>query len=1539
MATTARRSPHSAAALTGRAPAWRLDRRAWRGAFVLVLAAVALFVAFGPSDPSAQHDAGITKAPGYGELPLAFEPSRGRTGADFIARSTAGTASLTSSGAELSLGRDSSATSINLRVIGGSRSEPSALDRLPGVVNDLRGDDATRWRTHVPTFERIRYTAVYPGIDLEWHGSQQRLEYDFRVAPGADPGQIAMRVAGADRVRLAPNGDLVLAAGREKIRQSAPVAYQGAGDSRTPVEARFELRGNTVSFALGAYDRSRPLVIDPVVLDYSTYLGGSDADRANGIAVDPTGAAYLTGRTLSTDFNTAGPLEQAEGQGDVFVTKLNPAGDAVVYSTYLGGEGDDSGNGIAVDATGAYIVGTTESTDFNTVNAAATPNVGLTNRDSGIADAFVAKLNPAGDGLVYSTYLGGGGGFGAGSSNSGTNNSVDEPFKKKAGASDEGVAIAIDSSGAAYVAGNTHANNFPKLGEIEGDTNEVQPYGGCVETTCTGGMNASSMTSDAFVTKLTPAGNEIAYSTYLGGDYGDGATAIAVDSAGSAYVAGATNSPDFDDDDAGIQEGHSSEGTVAREGSLDFDAFVSKLNPAGNALTYSTYLGGTDYDAVHAIAVDTAGAAYVTGKTDSSDFDLVNEIEGDSAGPDAFVSKLNPAGDGLEYSSYLGGGLADAANGIAVDSGGRALLTGTTSSRDFDRAGELEEDAGLEDAFVSSLTPAGGLACSSYLGGEGSDYGNAIAIDSSGAAYVAGSTESSDFNTAGPVQGDSDGPRPDTFATKLSLTEPCEPRPSESAETARDDLDVYVVVLDGLRPREVDMARTPFLNELKESGTWYEQARAVYLAETLPNHAAMMTGILPERSGLLGNDYWERNPATARPAPATSTTYVGPGQASLSNNHRMLDPTKLDVETLPTTLEESCDVSSATVMSKGYLWHLFGGEPPNPDDAAWQRRADYVWGAPESDNYIKDPDDHTVDASVWEDGFKPWLTSDAPSPRFAFLNLGDVDRSGHVDESGSTTAPDGTITAFRQAALTDTDTHVRMLVDELKKERPDGTRPWDNSVLIFTSDHGMDWSRPESVTGGYPHASPGYDTNDVANISTVDRVVSGGGTTMFYLRAGADTKQVADALKAVEGIETVATREPVAGYPTLDDFGMEHPDAGDVIGFNKPGWRDGAYHSSSGNPLPGNHGHPVTQHSTLFVTGGHPALDENPESVKTPVVYDPTEGIYFRRPDKGPGNLSVAPTVGKLFGLQPPEGGYDGVLLSQAFDDWALEPHTPCQVSDLPILDSTDVSIFERDTGVRAAEVPVRLTKPSEDEVTVDYETIDGSATAPSDYEAQGPGTLTFAPGETEKTLSIAVVGDTLEEGDESFRVLFSGQSNAELGDRQATVTIRDDEESSSPGPDGDGPGVDPGPDDPGDPGGEPLPVRRCDGLVATITGTARSDRLKRRLVGTRGRDVIAALGGNDRAEGRGRADTICGGAGADSLFGGRGNDRLGGGTGRDRLFGGRGKDTLFGGRGNDRIYTVAGARDRVHCGRGFDVVHVGLLDRVDRSCERVKRS
>jgi len=666
-----------------------------------------------PELPFAGEDGEISAERAYGELPLAFEPSAGRatSGVDFVSRSASGTVFLDSDGATLALGEGKRAEAIGLKLVGATAAEPRALERLPGVVNDLRGDDPQRWRTEIPTFERVRYAGVWPGIDLDYYGNQGRLEYDFRLAPNADPNGIAIHIQSAERLRLAANGDLLITAGTETVRQRAPIAYQPAtgGDPRIPVRAAFALSGDTVGFRLGPYDHARPLVIDPLVLAYSTYLGGSDfggdgSDQGRAIAIDTSGAAYVAGFTRSTDFDTVGAIQGDSPGDDAFVSKLNPAGDALEYSTYLGGDNTDFAEAIAVDATGAaYVLGSTMSTDFSTVGAIEG------DQDSSGFDAFISKLTPAGNALTYSTYLGG-------------------------DSNDFGHGIAVDTSGAAYVTGVTDSTDFNTVGAIEDDP----PL------------------ADAFISRITPDGGALEYSTYLGGSSGERANGITVDASGAAYITGNTQSRDFDT--VGEIEGDSP-GT---------DVFVSKLTPAGSMLEYSTYLGGKNQEDGLAIAVDRSEAAYVTGLTTGPDFDTVNPIEGNSPSTDAFVSKLTPDGGGLEYSTYLGGNDSDEGRGIGVDDSGAAYVTGITWSTQFDTVGSIEGDSPNADAFVSKLTPNGSaLEYSTYLGGSDHDLALGIAIRPSGAAYITGYTHSSDLDTVGEIEGDSAGT--DAFVSKLTF--------------------------------------------------------------------------------------------------------------------------------------------------------------------------------------------------------------------------------------------------------------------------------------------------------------------------------------------------------------------------------------------------------------------------------------------------------------------------------------------------------------------------------------------------------------------------------------------------------------------------------------------------------------------------------------------------------------------------------------------------------------------------------------------------
>ena len=553
----------------------------------------------------------------YGKLPLHFEANQGQTHQDvrFLARGpgyslylTAGEAVLVLTQPNPDAKRDLRSTPerrgtqprgtpvvVRMSLVGAAPKPPaSGREELPGKANYLIGKDPAKWRTNVPTYAKVHYREVYPGIDLVYYGNQRQLEYDFVVSPGADPERIVLGFQGGERLEINAEGELVLHAGGGALRQQKPVIYQEINGVRTKIEGRYVLKdAHRVGFQLAAYDQSRPLVIDPTLV-YSTYLGGSISDDGYGIAVDAAGSAYVTGLAGSTDFPTASPLQAAYGGGgDAFVSKLNAAGSALLYSTYLGGSGEDYGYGIAVDADGsAYVTGGTTSTDFPTVNPLQAANGGGT-------DAFVSKLDAAGCALLYSTYLGGSGG-------------------------DGGAGIAVDAAGSAYVSGSTSSTNFPTA-------NPLQAASG-------GGL------TDAFVSKLNAAGSALLYSTYLGGSSRDAGRGIAVDAAGSAYVTGWTTSTNFPT---------ASPLQSAKAGFTD--AFVSKLNAAGSALLYSTYLGGGFGDNYGlGIAVDAAGAAYVTGRTNSADFTagctapctVLNATLNDGArtpppfASDAFVAKI-----------------------------------------------------------------------------------------------------------------------------------------------------------------------------------------------------------------------------------------------------------------------------------------------------------------------------------------------------------------------------------------------------------------------------------------------------------------------------------------------------------------------------------------------------------------------------------------------------------------------------------------------------------------------------------------------------------------------------------------------------------------------------------------------------------------------------------------------------------------------------------------------------------------------------------
>jgi Beta-propeller repeat len=661
----------------------------------------------------------------YGKLPLAFEQNQGQANqaTNFQARGAGYTLSLSATEATFLLGGGTDESSKVLRmnlVTANPGAAVEGVNPLEGKVNYLIGNDPARWRTNVPTFGRVHYREVYPGVDLVYFGNQRRLEYDFVVAPGSNPGAIALQFPGTPRIEVeAATGDLLLGVGEKTVRQHKPIVYQQLDGGRREVEGRYALRGDgKVGFNIGEYDATATLIIDPV-LEYSTFLGGNgtgENEVANSIAVDSSGNAYVAGFTDSTDFPIANAVQGTQaGTIDVFVTKLNAAGSALVYSTYLGGNAFDGCYGIAVDSAGnVYLAGSTLSSNFPTVNA-----VQATRDSTNSPDAFVAKLNAAGSALVYSTYLGGSNFDGASS-------------------------IAVDSAGNAYVTGGTGSPNFPTANALQ---------------------SAFSGLADAFITKFNAAGSALVYSTYLGGTGEDHGNSIAVDSAGGAYVTGYTYSTDFPTANP-IQ--------AVRAG--DRDAFVTKVNAAGSALVYSTYLGGSDMDFANGIAVDSAGNAYATGATFSTNFPTANALQSALGGQsDAFVTKLNAAGSAVVYSTYLGGDPSAPGSGIALDAARNAYVTGSTVSTNFPTANAFQTAIGqaeFDDVFLTKFNAAGSaLVYSTYLGGTDYDYGLGIALDPAGNTYLTGSTSSRCFpTTTGAFDTTWGFGFPDAFVTKVSET-------------------------------------------------------------------------------------------------------------------------------------------------------------------------------------------------------------------------------------------------------------------------------------------------------------------------------------------------------------------------------------------------------------------------------------------------------------------------------------------------------------------------------------------------------------------------------------------------------------------------------------------------------------------------------------------------------------------------------------------------------------------------------------------------
>ncbi len=611
----------------------------------------------------------------------------------------------------------------------------------------------SQWKTALPTYSTLTYSNLWRDIDLAYAGTADRLKYTFIVKPGADPRRVRLQYRGAISLKVTQAGQLEVSTPVGSFQDDKPSAYQDVEGRRVDIPISYAIAPKTVrgvrayGFKIGTYDRRKTLVLDPAVLIYAGYIGGSDDDEGEAIAVDAAGNAYITGRTASSQASfpvNTGPDLTYNGKDDAFVVKINAAGTALLYAGYIGGTGDDKGLGIALDSTGnAYITGRTNS---NEASFPVKTGPDLTFNSTGVLtfDAFVAKISADGGSLVYCGYVGG-------------------------ADLDEGLGIAVDSSGSAYITGRTFssASTFPvKTGP------DLTFHG-----------SGAAPSADAFVAKVKADGTGLEYCGYIGGASTDVGADIAVDSTGSAYITGRTSSNEAS---FPVRVGPD---LTFNGGSSDRDAFVAKVQADGTGLVYCGYIGGTNSDEGFDIAVDAAGSAYVTGRTSSnqSSFpvrvgpDLTFNGSGAFPTPDAFVAKVKADGTGLEYCGYIGGDATDTAYDIAIDGAGNAYVIGETASTQATfpvTGGPGLTFKGVRDAFVAKVKSDGtGLEYCGYIGGIGTDAGLGIAVDRAGDAYIIGDTRSNESTfpvTAGPDL--TFNGKQDVFVAKISVAGPLGPQ-------------------------------------------------------------------------------------------------------------------------------------------------------------------------------------------------------------------------------------------------------------------------------------------------------------------------------------------------------------------------------------------------------------------------------------------------------------------------------------------------------------------------------------------------------------------------------------------------------------------------------------------------------------------------------------------------------------------------------------------------------------------------------------------
>lgn len=706
-------------------------------------------------------------AANLGNLPLWFQAQVAPTAGQFIAHSREAQLRLTRAGAEFLLQPAGRApVSVRMDFVGANaHAHIQGETALPGKINYLLGNDRARWQSDLATFSSVRVAQIYSGVDILYYGNQERLEYDFQLAPGIEPGVITIRFTGVNNLRLNAQGELVLQVPGGEIIQHAPIAYQIIAGQRREISAAYQITGSdTVKFSLGEFDRQHALTIDPI-LGYSTYFGGNYGENALAIAISPIDdSVYLAGHTFSTQFSNNIPFASGGYDtnfnggtslfGDVFVAKFDRSGTNLLYCTYLGGNKDEIAYGLAVDASGnAYVAGATSSQDFPVLNPITLGSYNGSNI-SGVldvnvgyypSDAFVTKISADGSSLIYSTLLGG--------------NSYENAR-----------AICVDESGNAYFTGETYSTNFPTT------DNALSRR---LATT-----NNFYINANAFVAAIPAAGGALSYASYLGGTNFDSGRAIAYNN-GRVFVAGRTSSTNFPwTNGLTVSRYLNGFATNATSGS---DAFISAFALDGTNLNliYSTFLGSTNNEVATGIAADSVGSAFVTGWTVSTNFpnttnglalySFVRTNKTIGIATNSFVARLDWNGSNatLGFARTFGGRGLDTASGIALDTSGNVFIVGSATSTNFPvtaatAIGSLRAtNSGAADAFVTAFKfDFSALLWSAYLGGRAKETANAIALNSAGDVFVCGQTLSTNFPVFAARQSKLNGTN-DAFLAKI----------------------------------------------------------------------------------------------------------------------------------------------------------------------------------------------------------------------------------------------------------------------------------------------------------------------------------------------------------------------------------------------------------------------------------------------------------------------------------------------------------------------------------------------------------------------------------------------------------------------------------------------------------------------------------------------------------------------------------------------------------------------------------------------------